>query len=285
MKKMVFFENRAYTLSGRIIRPLSTAPEFTAVSENLDEVSLSDFGDIVKVISFFLSIDTPVCDIQIREFNKYAAGRGEGVVFIGISRDLPFALKRFAETFNIHNMRLISDHRYGSFGVNYGVLIKELSLLARGVVILDRGNTIRYTQLVRELANQLDYDEIFRILDEVMKNPVREPDGGETRSTGSGGERNQPLLREDVDSLLSRVQGWELVDGKKLVKELRFKTFADARFSLDLLSVVAEERRHHPSFVLNYNRLKITLTTHSAGGLTDNDFLMASIIDEMIPER
>jgi 4a-hydroxytetrahydrobiopterin dehydratase len=75
--------------------------------------------------------------------------------------------------------------------------------------------------------------------------------------------------------------GWELVEGKKLVQEFKFKDFAEAKYFLDLVSVIAEEQGHHPTLTLIYNKLKITLTTHAAGGLTDNDFILAKMIDEL----
>jgi 4a-hydroxytetrahydrobiopterin dehydratase len=72
-----------------------------------------------------------------------------------------------------------------------------------------------------------------------------------------------------------------LVEDKKLVKEFKFKDFVEAKYFLDLISIIAEEQGHHPAVTLSYNKLKVTLTTHAAGGLTDNDFIVARIIDEL----
>ncbi|MCM8762799.1 MAG: 4a-hydroxytetrahydrobiopterin dehydratase [Candidatus Omnitrophica bacterium] len=91
----------------------------------------------------------------------------------------------------------------------------------------------------------------------------------------------QSLPKEKIDRLLAQYRGWELVEDKKIVKEFKFKDFLEAKYFLDLISIIAEEQGHHPTFTLLYNKLRITLTTHAAGGLTDNDFIMAKIIDEM----
>jgi 4a-hydroxytetrahydrobiopterin dehydratase len=65
------------------------------------------------------------------------------------------------------------------------------------------------------------------------------------------------------------------------VKEFKFPDFSEAKYFLDLISVLAQEQGHHPSFNLNYNKLKVTLTTHAASGITGNDFIMAKLIDEL----
>jgi len=89
------------------------------------------------------------------------------------------------------------------------------------------------------------------------------------------------LPKEKADRLVAMSRGWELVEDKKIVKEFKFKDFTEAKFFLDLISVIAEEEGHHPGLTLIYNKLKITLTTHAAGGLTENDFIMAKYIDEI----
>ncbi len=78
---------------------------------------------------------------------------------------------------------------------------------------------------------------------------------------------------------MAQYRKWELVEDKKLVKEFKFKDFLEAKYFLDLVSVIAEEQGHHPTMTIIYNKLKVTLTTHSSGGLTENDFIMAKIID------
>jgi thiol peroxidase len=289
MNKIVSLENKTLTCIGRSVQLHRRAPDFTAVSEELKDLTLSSFGKRIKVINFFLSLDTPVCDIQVREFNKFASALEADTVVIGISRDLPFAQKRFKETFHIRNMQLISDYKYGSFGINYGVLIKELNLLARGVVILDCVNTVRYLQLNSELSNQPDYEETHRQLEEVRKNPAEQLEEQQAVQSNEAfknqsvkGDKNTSLLpSEAIEKLLLNNSEWKLFNGKILVRQLRFKSFTEAKYSLDLLVWIAEEQKHHPSFLLDHNRLKVTLTTHDAGGLTEKDFIMAGIIDDV----
>jgi thiol peroxidase len=125
----------------------------------LKEISLKDFAGKIKLISVTPSLDTPVCDIQARRFNQEAAKLPDDVVIMNISMDLPFAISKFCTTAGIDKVKAYSDHRDASFGNAYGVLIKELRLLARSIFIIDRDDTIRYIELVPELSDQPDYDK------------------------------------------------------------------------------------------------------------------------------
>lgn len=285
MPRIVTFKRNPVTLVGRVLKTGMTAPDFRVVSADSKETKLSDFKGKTKVINFFLSIDTPVCDLQVKEFNKRATGFSSDVVVLGISKDLPFAQSRFCEANNIKNVLTLSDYKYSSFGINYGVLVKEMNLLARGVVIIDKNDVIRYFRIVEELTTPPDYEDALKNLTEVIKNPaltVKE----ELPSKCKPCEGDVPPLPKDkVDKLLAQHRGWELIEDKELVKKFKFKDFAEAKFFLDLISNLAEEQGHHPRITIDYNRLEITLTTHAAGGLTENDFIMARIIDELGAEK
>jgi thiol peroxidase len=281
MERTVTLDKTPLTLIGRVQAVGSPAPNFQVVSPDLKKVTLEGAGDRVKLITFFLSLDTPVCDIQVREFNRRAWAHPE-VATLGISKDLPFAQKRFTEVFNLTAIHLHSDYRSSSFGINYGVLIRENGMLARGVVIIDRSNVIRYIQLVHEVTNQPDYEEVEEKLAEVLETPSSGPVTGKVYRCTPCERGTPPLPSEAVRALLPTVPGWEPVDDKKLVRTFSFRTFARAKEFLDVLSVIAEEQGHHPSFTLNYNRLKVTLATHASGGLTDNDFTMARIIEQAV---
>jgi 4a-hydroxytetrahydrobiopterin dehydratase len=91
-----------------------------------------------------------------------------------------------------------------------------------------------------------------------------------------------PLSAEVIQSRLKSLIGWQLVDDKKITREMTFTSFASAKYFLDLLFVLIEEQKHHPNFVLSFNKLKIVLSTHTAGGLTENDFVIARMIDQLI---
>jgi thiol peroxidase len=281
MDRTITFEKSPLTLAGRTLELEMMAPDFTALTTDLQDTTLANYGKTVKLISFFPSIDHPICDLQVREINRKARALPETVTVIGISRDIPFALKRFRETFDVRNIDLISDYRYGSFGLNYGVLIKELNLLTRGVFILDRGNVLRYRQIVRELTNQPDFDDIFKHLDEVLVDPERTPASPVSFECIPFKGTAPPLTDEVMPSLMPQIPAWELIENRKISRQFTFRDFIEAKSFLDILAAIAEEQGHHPSFILNYNRLRVTLTTHAAGGLTDNDFIMARIIDQL----
>jgi len=145
------------TLTGPEIKVGDKAPAFTVLDQELKEVSLKDFTGKIKVISVTPSLDTPVCDMQARRFNQEAAQLGPDVVVLNISMDLPFAISRFCTIAGINKVIALSDHRDASFGVAYGVLIKELRLLARSIFVLDKEDIIRYKEIVPELTNPPDF--------------------------------------------------------------------------------------------------------------------------------
>ena len=169
MAGIVTFKGARLNLTGRRVREGGRAPDFKLISQDLKEVTLSDFDGKVKIINFFPSLDTPVCDLQVKEFNKKAAGLSPDIVVIGVSKDLPFAQARFCSLNQIKNEVVLSDYRFSSFGRNYGVLIKELNLLARGSLIIDKQRKIRYIQLVEEITHSVDFDQVFNKLQEVLK--------------------------------------------------------------------------------------------------------------------
>ena len=281
MLPKITFKGNLLTLVGRQINTGSRAPDFRVVSQDLKEAGLSDFKGKIKLISSFPSLDTPVCDLQVKEFNKKATALSSDVVVVGISKDLPFAQSRFCSLNEIKNEAVFSDYKYSSFGLNYGLLIKELNLLARSVLIVDKSDTLRYFKIVPELTQAVDYQEALGNLEAVLKSPsliVRQ----ELPDHCKPCEGVVPALPKDrAEKLLAGLEGWVLAEEKKITKEFKFKDFSEAKYFLDLVSVIAEEQGHHPSLTLIYNKLKITLTTHAAAGLTDNDFIMAKIIDSL----
>jgi len=249
------------------------------ISQDLKEVRLSDFDGMIKILTSFPSLDTPVCDLQVKEFNKKAAKFSSGAVVLAISKDLPFAQKRFCSENDIKNINVLSDYRFASFGLNYGLQIKELNLLARAILIADKNNILRYIQLVGELTQSPDFESALKALGEVVKSPAssakeKRPSKCVPCETGA-----PPLPKEKVGELMKGAAGWQLLEDKKIQKEFKFGDFAEAKYFLDIVSVVAEEQGHHPAMTIIYNKVKITLTTYASGGLTENDFIMSRIID------
>ena len=149
------------TLLGPERKVGDVAPDIEVLNNDLSPVKLSSFHGKVCVISSVPSLDTPVCDMETRRFNEAAGKLGDDVVILTISMDLPFAQKRWCGAAGVEKVVTLSDHREAAFGEAYGVLIKELRLLARAVFVVDRDGTIQYVQLVKELTEEPDYDAVL----------------------------------------------------------------------------------------------------------------------------
>lgn len=166
-KGLVTFKGNPLTLVGNLISVGDKAPAFTALANDLTEVALSSFAGKIKLISVVPSLDTPVCELQTKRFNEEATKLSPEIVLLTISMDLPFAQRRFCDSFHIERVQVLSDHRDASFGLAYGVLIKELRLLARSIFIIDKQDTVRYIELVKEVASHPDYDKALAALKQI----------------------------------------------------------------------------------------------------------------------
>jgi len=156
------------TLVGNEVKVGDPAPDFIVLDNSLSPVKFSSYRGKVCIISSVPSLDTPVCDTETRRFNEEAGRIGPDVVILTISMDLPFAQKRWCAASGVKNVQTLSDHRDASFGLSYGVLIKELRLLARAVFLVDRKGTIQYIQLVNELTKEPDYEAILAALRKLL---------------------------------------------------------------------------------------------------------------------
>jgi thioredoxin-dependent peroxiredoxin len=156
------------TLAGKEIKVGDRAPDFEALNNELEPVKLSDYRGKVVVISAVPSLDTPVCDMQTRRFNAKASQLGEDVVILTLSMDLPFAQKRWCGAAGVDQVITLSDHKDAAFADAFGLLIKELRLLARAVFIVDREGIVRYKQLVKEVSSEPDYEEAFAAVTDVL---------------------------------------------------------------------------------------------------------------------
>ncbi|OEL02124.1 peroxidase [Staphylococcus succinus] len=152
----ITFKQEPVTLLGSQVKEGETAPDFTVLDNDLNQVNLSTYDGQKKLISVVPSIDTGVCDQQTRKFNEEAA-QEEGVV-LTISADLPFAQKRWCASNGLDNVITLSDHKDLSFGANYGVVMEELRLLARSVFVLDKNNKVVYTEIVSEGTDFPDFE-------------------------------------------------------------------------------------------------------------------------------
>lgn len=153
-------------LSGQLPKPGSKAPDFNLVKSDLSNLKLSDLKGKKVILSIFPSQETGTCSAQLRRFNKIATGKKD-VIVLGISKDLPFAHKRFCASEGITNVVTLSGYRDQEFGKSYGIDVLDGAfggLYARTVIIIDETGKIVYTQQVTEMANEPDYDEVLAAL-------------------------------------------------------------------------------------------------------------------------
>jgi thiol peroxidase len=146
------------TLVGEGVKTGQKSPDFSVLDNDLKPVRRADWTGKVCLITTVPSLDTPVCDMETRRFNQEASKLGPDVLVLAVSMDLPFAQKRWCGAAGISQVRTLSDHRDASFGTSYGVLIKELRLLARAVFVVDRKGVVRYEQIVSEIVKEPDYE-------------------------------------------------------------------------------------------------------------------------------
>ncbi len=164
----VTFQGEPLTLEGKMVKVGQKAPDFTLTRNDLSTVKLSDFKGKNLLISSVISVDTPVCDIQTKRFNEEAA-KLEDVVILTVSTDLPFALDRYCATNDIKNTVTASDYKTRDFSKNYGLYIKELGLSSRAIFIVDKNGKITYTEYLKEITNEPNYEKALGALKKVTK--------------------------------------------------------------------------------------------------------------------
>lgn len=165
---VVTFKGKPVTLLGAELHVGDMAPDFTVVDNGLSPVTLATYSGKVKVISAVPSLDTPVCEMETRRFNQEAATLPDKVVVLTVSLDLPFAQKRWCGAANIDRVITLSDYQERSFGLAYGVLIKELKLLSRSVFVIDEKNVIRHIHHVPEVTHEPDYGAVIEAVKKLI---------------------------------------------------------------------------------------------------------------------
>jgi len=145
------------TLVGPELKPGDPAPDFSVVDSSLKPVHLSDTGKKTRIFSVVPSLDTPVCDAQTKRFNEEAAKLGDVDIYT-VSMDLPFAQKRFCNSFALDNVKMLSDHKEASFGEGWGTLIKELRILSRAIFVVGPDNKVKYVEYVPEVGDFPNYE-------------------------------------------------------------------------------------------------------------------------------
>lgn len=156
------------TLVGPKIEIGQQAPDAQLVNKALEPVKLSSFFGKICVITCFPSLDTSVCDMMTRRFNEEAVSLDDNAVVLAISMDLPFAQDRWCIAADVKNVFMLSDHRNASFGQAYGVLIKDLRLLGRGVFVVDKTGIVRSAEIVKELTGEPNYDSVLEVIKKLL---------------------------------------------------------------------------------------------------------------------
>ena len=157
------------TLVGQEIKVGDAAPDFVAVNNDMAPAKLSDYKGKVVVIAAVPSLDTPVCDMEVRRFNNEVTNLSEDIVVLSVSMDLPFAQKRWCGAHGVERVVTVSDHKEADFGEKYGVLIKEARLLARSVFAVDRDGIVKYVEIVKEVGEEPNYEDALQVAHDLSK--------------------------------------------------------------------------------------------------------------------
>jgi thiol peroxidase len=152
--------------SGELPKVGTTAPDFNLVKNDLSLATLADFAGSKLVLNIFPSIDTGTCATSVRTFNAKASSL-ENTKVLCISRDLPFAQKRFCGAEGLENVVNLSDFKTGSFGKDYGLEIVDgplAGLSSRVVIVLDENGVVKHAEQVAEIANEPNYEAALAAL-------------------------------------------------------------------------------------------------------------------------
>ncbi len=154
---VITFQGNPLTLLGPELKVGDSAPEFSVVDGEFNPVKSAEFAGKVLLVSAVPSLDTPVCQLQTKRFNQEAEKLPRAVEVLTLSEDLPFAQGRFCGAEGISKVKVLSDHVSRDFGLSWGLLIKELSLLARAVAVV-KGGKVLHLEVVPEITEHPDYD-------------------------------------------------------------------------------------------------------------------------------
>ncbi len=166
MSATVKMAGNVMPLEGNQVSEGQKAPEFTAMDKDMNPKSLKDYAGKVVVLASVPSLDTPVCDMEVRRFNTEAANLSSDVHILAVSCDLPFAQARWCGAAGVEAVETLSDYRDLDFGKKYGVVLAPLRLLTRAVFVVDKQGTLVHVQIVPEATDEPDY---AAVLDAVKK--------------------------------------------------------------------------------------------------------------------
>ena len=165
MAEITLQGNKIHT-HGTLPAPGTEAPDFTLVNKDLEDVNLNSFQGKYKLLSIVPSLDTPVCALSAKKLEEEAQRNTDAVILV-ISADLPFAMSRFCSSESLSKVVPLSLMRSRAFAEDYGVLLEDgplAGITARAIVVIDKDNIVRYSQLVDEIADEPDYEAAIKAL-------------------------------------------------------------------------------------------------------------------------
>src|SRR3954470_5739299 len=167
---VITFKGTPLTLAGNEVKEGQSAPDFKVnyFEGGMKQITLADVKGKPAIISVVPSLDTAVCATQTKKFNDQLAALGDKVNAVTVSLDLPFAMNRFCGAESIKNMKVGSDYQDRNFGKNWGMLIEELKLLARGVFVLDKNGKVVHAETVKEVASEPNYDSALQAIKSLL---------------------------------------------------------------------------------------------------------------------
>ena len=166
---VVMLKGKPLTLIGDEVKAGQKARNFKVFASDMSERTLSDFEGKIKLIASVPSVNTPVCNAEIQRFNNEAASLTKDLVILFVSTDMPFVQKRFCDAFGVNKVEMLSDYRDADFGLSYGVLIEGMRLLARAIFLLDKDNTVRYIEYVKELMMPPNYEAALQAIKDIIR--------------------------------------------------------------------------------------------------------------------
>mgnify|MGYP000695828813 CR=1 FL=1 len=152
------------TLLGTQVNVGEQAPNFKVVDKNFAPITLQNFSGQTILISVVPSLDTGVCSLQTKRFNEEVGKLPKNISLVTISNDLPFAQKRFCKTEKVDQIKVLSDSVWREFGINYGLLIKDMGLLTRAIFIVNQEGKVVYKELVANISEHPNYDKALEFI-------------------------------------------------------------------------------------------------------------------------
>lgn len=160
---VVTFQGNPLTLSGEEVAVGQKAPAATLTAGDMSPKTVDDWQGKLRIVNVVPSLDTPVCDTQTRTFNKRSSELGDEAVVLTVSRDLPFAQNRWCGAAGIERVHVLSDYNSRDFGEQYGLTLKELGLLARAVLVIDKEGVVQYQEVVPEVTQEPNYEAALEV--------------------------------------------------------------------------------------------------------------------------